>query len=318
MKRMKLSSIALSLLLPFSALAKNSYPLIQEVRGKVLLVGMDNKSISAKKGMALKGRAEIETGPQSTVKISWDGQRELTLFENSQIRVPAIAWETGEAPVVLLQRGQMQWQALNTKTYNVALHSDLFEFIAPAATFKISYNPEKAFSEIQVQEGQVDFSCMNGDEAVPVKKGQRAGFQGILEEGKVAYDILLKGRKIPRGKLTAVTEIDPAELQAQTKAEAALKKADLARAQKKRLEAGRQRLPGQICAAPFAKFNECAWTCEGNPKGEKKLCQVTRPQVGCVRRRCNANGEWAEDTRLDAEKAQVLCKAQPQVAPCDY
>jgi hypothetical protein len=179
-------------------------------------------------------------------------------------------------------------------------------------------DPQKAYAEVRMFKGHMEFSCLNGDESVKVRAGQKAGFQGVLEEGQVAYDILLKGRKIPRGKLTGVSALTKEESAPFVEAEMKRKKAEALKAQQEQAEIEQKKQAGQICEGPLGKFNQCAWVCEGNPKKEKKSCVISDPQVQCVRRRCNANGEWAEDTVLDAEKAQVLCKAQPVVAPCDY
>lgn len=49
------------------------------------------------------------------------------------------------------------------------------------------------------------------------------------------------------------------------------------------------------CHSPVGNFNQCAWTCEGNPKGQKS-CRTDLPGVQCVRRLCRASGQWAEPT----------------------
>ncbi len=66
-----------------------------------------------------------------------------------------------------------------------------------------------------------------------------------------------------------------------------------------------------LCRAPAGSFNQCSWTCEGNPKGSKK-CQSQLPNVRCVRRLCRASGEWAESTTLPM-KDGVACEANHAV-----
>lgn len=74
----------------------------------------------------------------------------------------------------------------------------------------------------------------------------------------------------------------------------------------------------EICTKPSAKFNQCAWKCDGNPAGEK-TCRTDLPQVRCVRSRCNANGVWAEEMRQPASAGQASCPAQgAKVKDCDY
>ncbi len=55
------------------------------------------------------------------------------------------------------------------------------------------------------------------------------------------------------------------------------------------------------CSSPAGNFNQCAWTCEGNPKGQK-TCRTDLPGVQCVRRLCRASGNWAEPTVLPSRQ----------------
>lgn len=57
-----------------------------------------------------------------------------------------------------------------------------------------------------------------------------------------------------------------------------------------------------LCRAPAGAFNQCSWTCEGNPKGAKS-CRSDLQNVKCVRRLCRASGEWAEPTVLPVKDA---------------
>lgn len=70
-----------------------------------------------------------------------------------------------------------------------------------------------------------------------------------------------------------------------------------------------------LCRAPAATFNQCSWTCEGNPKGAS-TCRSDLASVRCVRRLCRASGEWAEPTVLPAKQG-VNCEAsKPVVGDC--
>lgn len=296
------------------------YPLISGWQGQVWLTGKDGKRRQVQGKQVLREKALLETAPSSEVKIQVDEKRIIVLLGSSALSIPIIGWEHGETPVIILKSGDLHWiQDLNDKgAYNVALSSDLFEFISPPGNFIYSIDPQKAFAGVRVFEGAIEFSALNGEESVLVKKGQKIGFQGVLEGGEISYDVLLKGKKIPKGTLTEVSSIDAHEF------------AKIAEAEKKRLQEiaakeGREKAAlakskreGIICQAPPAKFNECVWLCLNNPKKEKKNCLVSHPKVSCVRRRCNANGEWADETILNVEKGSSKCKAQAIVAPCDY
>jgi len=315
--------VKVSLLVPLMAVSAwavaPKHPAVVEWQGSVWITGKDGKRLSLRGKQVLREKAVLETGANSRVKIQLDPVRQFTVGESSEVSIPVISWESGEAPVVLLKKGEIHWlQSLKEKApYNVALRSDLFEFIAPAGDYVLSIDPAKAFARVKMFEGSMEFSAMNGEESVTVKSGQQAAFQGVIEGGEIAYDVLLKGKKIPKGQLTAVTAIDAKELNAIAATEKKRLK-DVARkhAQEK-AEAVKFKKAGYICAGPPAKFNECAWVCKDNPKSEKKACAVAKG-ASCERMRCNANGDWAESTVLDAEKASSICKSQPVVGPCDY
>jgi hypothetical protein len=296
------------------------YPVLSEVQGQVWLTGKDGKKELAKAKTILREKAVLQTSATGFVKILLDEVRSVTLLASSEVSIPAISWEGGEAPVIFLRSGDIYWEQSLTKApaYNTALRSDLFEFIAAPGDYVLSINSAKAYASVKMLEGSMVFSAMNAEEHVTVKKGQQVGFQGVLEEGEIAYDILLKGKKIPKGHLTAITAVDASELNKKAENLKKQEAAKAAQSKKDKAAAAKSKKEGYICTAPSGKFNQCAWICQGNPKSEKKRCLAAQAGVACVRTRCNANGVWAEETALDAEKASRLCQASPVVAACDY
>lgn len=73
----------------------------------------------------------------------------------------------------------------------------------------------------------------------------------------------------------------------------------------------------EICSNPKGFLDQCAYRCDGNPGGEK-TCRVDLKQVSCVRTRCNANGKWADETKLPPASSHQ-CPAQGvTVKNCDY
>jgi len=160
---------------------------------------------------------------------------------------------------------------------------------------------------------------MKAENSALVGAGQKVQFQGVLENNEIVYDILLKGKKIPRGKLGLVQAFS--EQEKSLYSEARLKKEAEVRhkkavAAKRALEKPRDK--DAVCAGPEARLNQCAWICENNPKKEKKSCRLELAEVKCLRKRCNANGEWAESTEVQKEKAAGLCGVHPLVKECDY
>lgn len=62
-----------------------------------------------------------------------------------------------------------------------------------------------------------------------------------------------------------------------------------------------------LCQGPKAQFQQCAWSCEGNAKGARS-CEADKSTVHCVRRVCNAAGQWGVPTAF-ASSYRDLCPA---------
>lgn len=79
---------------------------------------------------------------------------------------------------------------------------------------------------------------------------------------------------------------------------------------KEKLKKGRTiaSLSEGLCQTPAANYQQCAWSCEGNGKGAKS-CQAERVNVHCVRRVCNAAGQWGVPTAF-ASSYKDLCPAE--------
>lgn len=310
--------ISFATLLAGAALPK--YPMISEWSGQAWVTSKDGKRTQIKAKQTIRDKALFETSLSGYVKVQLDEIRTFTVLSGSEVSIPVISLERGEAPILILKSGSFRWQQSDkTKaSYNVALRSDLFEFLAPAGDYIFTMEPSRAFAGVKVISGSMEFSALNGEESAQVQAGQQVGFQGVLEGKEIAYDVLLQGKKIPRGKLTPVIPLEKKEASQFADEEKAHQKKEKARAaaEQKRLESIRKE--GRICVDPPAKFNECAWICVGNPKNEKKHCLTQKEGVSCVRRRCNANGDWADETVLDAEKGGSICTPKAVVAPCDY
>lgn len=314
-----LAGLMASLLAVSARATVEKYPHLSDLSGRVSVTDREGKVGPAKKNQLLIEKAAVETGPGAQATLQLDAHRRLLLLPGTRVELPSISWETGEAPVVVLKHGTVRWRQASKGTYNIALTSDLFEFLPPEGDYVFEYDPKTAIATVKVVEGRLAFSATHAEDVADVGPGEKCQFQGVKENGEVVYDVLLKGKKIPRGQLGKVQPLSAAEKKQY--AATSLKKETAVRARKEKAAAlarDQARDPEQICSAPGGRLNQCAWVCLNNPAKEKARCLVEKTGVSCVRRRCNANGVWAEDTEIPSEKAATQCGPHPRIKPCDY
>lgn len=295
------------------------YPQVLAYSGNIFIEsGLEKKFRKAKLKEILRESAVIKTEANSRMDLAIDKDRTLTVLESTEIEIPTIAWESGDFTELILKSGQIMWQQSAAPDNNITLKSPVFEVHPPIGISGFSYDDEHVVAEAKVFAGAMEFSALNAESSVILTAGKSVQFKGVKEDGEVAYDVLLKGRKIPKGHLQKIENLPESVMQVYSpKAMEQRKKSDLQKILREK--AKKESLGvGQICAKPGGKLNECSWSCLQNPKGEKSQCLADKPGVSCVRRRCNANGLWGEETNLESGAAMLKCKAQPFVSMCDY
>lgn len=274
-------------------------PVLQSVSGDVKVETGRDPETRARDRMLLKEQARLVTGPGARVEIVLDKERTVRVDEKTEIVLPHISWETGEASRIELRRGRLRWTGTASE---VKLLSPLFELSPPSADFVLSYDDQSPQAKILVLKGTVEFRALNAEDRLNLKAAETASFQGLFEEGEIAYDLLLKGRKIPRGKLSAVMKASAAEMKPYLEEEKIRKAAAVKAAQAKARQKAELDRAGVVCAQPRGLLNECEWTLKNGR---------------CIRRRCNANGQWAEESVLLGEAARK-CSKRPVIERCDY
>jgi hypothetical protein len=281
------------------------YPRVSEAMGASVGEKIDGKSVALKAKDVLRERALLRVGEKAQLKIELDSFSSLTLTSGSVVELPVITWGEGEVFEVKLEKGKIFYECeKNCKRY---VSTPLSREVFVNGEYWLEYVPESPRVELLVQHGTQDFRGLENEESVNLQAGQKVVFQGLKENGEVAYDELLRGRKVARGKMQPVVTIPENEFNKlvkdfQVKREA-LKKALTPVKPKPTAK--------QICKEPFAELNQCFWICEGLKKGQK-TCDLTKKGLRCLRRRCNANGEWTDPADSKA------CDLSPKVGPCDY
>ncbi len=316
----------LSFLTPISLAAPSTkqvklvrYPQVLSYSGNIYIQsGLENKFRKAKVKEILREKAIIKTEANSRIDIGIDEERTMTVLESSEVGIPEIAWESGQFAELIIKSGEIMWQQDRAPNNNIVIKSPVFEVKPPIGISGFLYDEDKVLAEAKVYAGAMEFSALNAETSVILTSGKSVQFKGVKEDGEVAYDVLLKGRRIPKGQLEKTKDLPESLMKIySSQAVADRKKADL----KKILQAKAKSETlgvGQICAKPGGKLNECSWSCLQNPKHERNNCLAELSGVACVRRRCNANGLWGEETSLESATALLKCKAKPFVSACDY
>lgn len=290
-----------------SKLGSLEFPVISQFNGVVTLVTKSGQFHVIKKGEALKEKVSLRTGEKTQVRLELDEKSSVTILENSEIEIPLIDRDSGEVSTVILKSGNIRVdsQGSNQRIFSTPVTQDVYSEVQ----FLLSYDVSRGRASVTCFRGVINFRGFEAETSARIGPGERAYFQGVLEAGQPTFDVLLKGRRVARGQLGAVESLTPEELNTLQESSLVQKPSPPPKPKKK------IRLPGQICDEPYAKLNECVWTCEGLPKHSKKAIKSC-DGYQCVRRRCDANGKWSDAFTLPGIESK--CQLKPVVQACDY
>jgi hypothetical protein len=300
-----------------AAKKKVKYPRVQSVVGSAIQVSesvvVKNRSAEAlvkektlRSGIIFKDHASMRTMIESQLRIDLGPDQVLIVFPLSEVDFPAIHWQKGYVEEILLRSGSLR---LICKTpCETRVTTAVSSTSINRGDFIFSYDPKMPKVSLEVVQGEIEFKGLENEVSIPLKTGEKAEFQGEFDSGAVAYDVLLRGRKVAKGQLSPKAEISKSRL-----AQLLLDEEKFKRKQAQKIKA-KSRARDQICDEPWGRLNECSYQCLGNPKKEK-VCNLENG-AQCLRRRCNANGQWADPQFLG--QAEASCSVKDIVKPCDY
>ncbi|MGZ5278616.1 MAG: hypothetical protein ACXWC9_01660 [Pseudobdellovibrionaceae bacterium] len=308
--------LSLAASLAWSAKSKARYPHIEsvsspafDIQDRITIANRQAERAEVEKPLkvkaVLKDKAFLRIGEKGDLRIALNKKAVLNITEKSEVEIPAIEWENGRINEIRLHRGAIR--LLCEEKCEQKIITPLFEGVAIQGDFILKYDPAIPEVELTVVKGEMPFRGLENELSVAVMAGQKISFRGLLENGEPAFDILLKGRKVAKGKMSDATEVPPIQLLELHKQEEKKKKIVKAPLKTKRLAS-------QICDRPWGELNQCAWSCEKNKKKAKE-CVVSEGAI-CVRTRCNANGEWSDRMELTGQGS--ACRSQTFVSACDY
>lgn len=321
---------------------RTSFPQIVEIHGAVDLRSLEFNgsaekgvtSLKYKKGQVLTGSLTLITPAEAQARIQIDESRLMIVLPQSHVLVPSVDGESGRIREINIKYGQVRFIQTKTDQPLIQIFSEVFSQDWTPGDFILSYNPQKSLAEAtNLASESLTFSAVNAEEKVILGKNQKAQFQGLQAEGELQYDILLKGRKIPRGTLGAAVDLSESETKSLDLVAEAQKRAQAEALRQKILREKNKRKPDEICDSPRGKLNMCAWGCfnsnsknhqsKSHKKSSQKSgagsCSVDNQSTPCARRRCLASGEWGDEYVLPLSEAKLKCsKSEFSVGVCDY
>ncbi|MGE0762317.1 MAG: FecR domain-containing protein, partial [Bdellovibrionales bacterium] len=280
---------------------------IKVVEGKAWLKLPDGSKLPVGVGHALHERDSLQTDKAGKVFVEFKDGNLIQVQNDTVVKVSEyeMAEEKRKAVIELL-KGQLRNQVKQkyngqTTTYQVKTKTAVAG--VRGTDFVVTYQEgERVETVIKTIEGRVMLANKDYSQSLEVAAGEQASYV-VASSDVFGQDEI--NEFVARGYMTPVHRMNAREIQALMKNTSTNVARQTATVKQ------------MICSTPKAELNQCSWTCQNNPKGEK-TCRTDLPQVNCLRRRCNANGEWAEESRMPASFHEQCAPAGFKVAPCDY
>jgi hypothetical protein len=297
---------------------KNSIGIVVVAQGATMVL-RQGKSYAAKIGFKVYEKDYIETGADGKIKIKFKDDNVINLVPNSKLTIEELQFDPAKEnkkTILNLLYGKVRSSV--KQSYNGENYYEVKTKTAVAGVrgtdFVVSYSEDdKVEAKVETISGKVELSDLKKKRKIHVPASTYASFvvekvtSGVFSENDIA-NFVAKGYLTPVFKMTQ-EELQRLEINTnfnQEEAGRGLAGTEVAK------EDGKA-----ICSAPKGDFNQCLWTCENNPDKEKR-CRTDLPNVNCLRKRCNANGKWAEETRLPAAYFDMCEGHKPIVKACDY
>ena len=281
---------------------------IKALNGEAWLKLPDGSKVAAAMGTIIYEHDSLQTEKTGKVNIEFKDGNLVQVQADTMVRIDQYEMnEDKRKAVIELLKGQLRNQVKqkyngHTSTYQVKTKTAVAG--VRGTDFVISYNSgEKVETDIRTIEGRVVLANNDYSQSLEIGAGEQAAYVVAANEVFGQDEI---NEFVARGYMTPVYRMSEKEV-------AQLINNTSAKDSVRQVAAFKQ----VICSAPKAELNQCSWTCQNNPKGEKN-CRTDLSEVSCVRRRCNANGKWAEESRLPASSREQCQPTGQKVAPCDY
>lgn len=291
---------------------------VLKFKGKVIIRDTLNRKQPVSPSMLLYEGDTIITFKDAMVSVRFTDNNEAIISENSTFQLTKYKAQTdqqkGNAVLELLKgrvRSKVQQKYKDDKNTGYKVKTKAAVAGVRGTDFVVTYlTGKKLTTTVETLEGSVELSGEFGDEKSLVKKDHKQSYvvdaQSIFNKKEI-NSFVKKGYMTPLYKLTK-NELQ--ELDWKTSFNTKRATASVA-------PQATSKSSNSICEAPSAQLNQCYWQCVGNPRGESR-CRIELENVKCVRKRCNANGVWADSSRIPASQITNCPATGLTVKDCDY
>lgn len=270
------------------------YPVISSVQKSVVTLTNDEKNPLAKEKEILREKVTFVGKEDSVLRIDFSEDMYLVAKGLFKLEIPFVALEYPYVTQVKLFEGQIR--VVNRGDQNLTVFSDLSTDQIFRGDYQFDYQRSVPRIQWTVIDGSLEVKGLEHESSVRLTSGQLAQFTGELDAGQVVYDVLLRGKRVARGKLSPPQNMSEKQIQD-------YKKDEWSRSQPKKPVVTTTTLnPKWICKDPYAEAFQCRLYCHDS-KTVKQLC--------------NANGQWGGDEVVAALRYGG-CGKRPKLIDCSF
>ena len=301
--------------------------IVMMARGKAWVTPESGKPKKVKVGLKIYEKDTIETGEGAKVRVLFKDKNVLNVTPKTKAKISSLknlGKKTDKTMIDLFygkirSKVKKRYKGSQNNYYRVRTKAAVAG--VRGTDFVVSYFEDAAIEmSVQTLEGRVVLAPRlnkadkgrllrsdNSKNRIEVPKGTYAKF--VIERDSIGSNVFSEDDIeifVARGYMTPVYQLSEKELKILDSETDFL-------AEERQVASYAE---AEVCRSPSGQFNYCAWTCKGNQGSTK--CRTGLPGVRCVRKRCNANGKWAEETRLPASFGGYCHGRKAIVKPCDY
>ena len=292
---------------------------VTDVSGQVKVIRVGGAAETPKPMFAVYTGDTVETKADGKIKIRLKDTSELILPPNSKMEIDNFEFDaSADKRNVSLRLLMGKVRSRVNKKYEGANNFRVRTRAAVAGVrgtdFVTTFEPgaKEWKTEVITLEGKVQLGGGSSEKSpkfVEIPGGTYASFTVAAPERAPANDEETDALAM-KGEVTPVLKLKDEQIDA-------AKDIEFAAASAKATKVSRVVASDsdEVCHEPAGRFNQCSFSCENNPSGEKK-CRTDLPSVACVRKLCRANGVWSEQKRLPASEGAQCEPAKTVVREC--